>query len=140
MTQGVNSGPRPNLSEEEFPDGPLSSVSIRALLGVLEIDYPVLLQRRSGRLGTKEAAVEALHDTYIKLRSGPAIGQIRSPRAYLYRMALNLARNKQRNDARIVLRERRLPGSAGRCPEPGTCRGRCTGNHPGNHCAAFHVD
>lgn len=102
MTEGVDGGPRSNLRGPEFQDEPLRSASTSALLGTLEIDYPLLLQRLSGRLGSREAAVEALHDTYIKLRSGPDIGQIRSPRAYLYRMALNLARNRRRNEARIV--------------------------------------
>ncbi|WP_202948596.1 RNA polymerase sigma factor [Novosphingobium sp. AP12] len=76
--------------------------SIRALLGSFESDYVLLLQRLSGRLGSREAAVEALHDTYIKLRSRPEIGQVKNPRAYLYRMAMNLAKNRRRNEARIV--------------------------------------
>lgn len=102
MTEGGDGGPRASLTEPKSQSEPLRSASTSALLGVLEFDYPLLLQRLSGRLGSNEAAVEALHDAYIKLRSGPVIGQIRSPRAYLYRMALNLARNRRRSEARVI--------------------------------------
>lgn len=102
MTKDVDYGPLSNLAGQESQDEHLRGASTRALLRVLEIDYTALLQRLSLRVGSKEAAAEALHDTYIKLRSGPDIGQVRSDRAYLYRMALNLARNRRRNEARIV--------------------------------------
>lgn len=102
MTEGVDSEAPSNEGGRESQDEPFRTASTDALLAVLEIDYPLLLQRLTGRLGSREAAVEALHDTYIKLRSGPDIARIRSPRAYLYRMCLNLSRNRRRNEARIV--------------------------------------
>jgi len=102
MTEGLDGEARSNQGEWDSQNEPLRTASTNTLLAALEIDYPLLLQRLTGKFGSREAAVEALHDTYIKLRSGPDIGQIRSPRAYLYRMALNLARNRRRNEARIV--------------------------------------
>lgn len=102
MTQAGDNGPHSNLRGAELQDGPSRSASVSALLGSLEADYSLLLQRLSRRLGSREAAVEALHETYIKLGSGPSIGHVRSPLAYLYRMALNLATNRRRNEARII--------------------------------------
>lgn len=57
---------------------------VKQLLIVLEADYVVLLTRLSARLGSRETAAEILHDVYVKLRSKPVIGELRSPRAYLY--------------------------------------------------------
>lgn len=102
MTEGVGGEPGPSLRGPGLQDDPSADTSTLALLRTFETDYPLLLQRLSRRLGARERAVEALHDTYIKLRSGPEIGEVRKPRAYLYRMALNLARNRRRNEGRVV--------------------------------------
>lgn len=75
---------------------------VKQLLIVLETDYVVLLTRLSARLGSRETAAEILHDVYVKLRSEPAIGELRNPRAYLYRMSVNFAKNKHRSDWRSV--------------------------------------
>lgn len=75
---------------------------VQQLLDLLEVDYDALLVRLTARLRSREAAVEALHDVYVKLRAEPAVGDLRSPRAYLYRMALNLAMNRRRSDWRMV--------------------------------------
>lgn len=78
------------------------STSTRALLDVLEADYQILQGRLAKYLGSKELATEALHDAYVKLRSGPTIGTVRNRRSYLYRMAVNLARNRRRNEGRVI--------------------------------------
>lgn len=73
------------------------------LLAVLQSDYAILLDRLSERLGSFEAGTEALHETYVKLRSEPAIVEVKWPRAYLYRMAINLTANRRRKLDRLMV-------------------------------------
>lgn len=72
------------------------------LLAALEQDYAVLLIKLSAYLRSPDAAADALHDTYVKLRSQPPVADLRQPRAYLYRMAINLALNSRRKDIRAI--------------------------------------
>lgn len=69
------------------------------LLAYLGVNYERLQARLARALRSPDAAADALHDAYVKLRMGPAIGDVQRPIAYLQRMALNLARNRQRHDA-----------------------------------------
>jgi RNA polymerase sigma-70 factor (ECF subfamily) len=75
---------------------------VQHLLALLEIEYTTLLTRLSAHLRSPEAAAEALHDVYVKLRAEPSIGELHSPRSYLYRMAINLAKNRSRSGWRTV--------------------------------------
>ncbi|MBS89672.1 MULTISPECIES: RNA polymerase sigma factor [unclassified Sphingobium] len=75
---------------------------VQQLLALLEIEYATLLARLSAHFRSPEAAAEALHDVYVKLRADPSIGDLHSPRSYLYRMAVNLAKNRSRSDWRTV--------------------------------------
>jgi RNA polymerase sigma-70 factor (ECF subfamily) len=61
--------------------------------------YDVLLARLAHGLRSQDVAADALHDAYLKLERGSGIGEIRNPIAYLYRMAVNLARNSRRREA-----------------------------------------
>jgi len=79
-----------------------SQSPVEQLLALLEIEYATLLARLSVHLHSPEAAAEALHDVYVKLRAEPSISDLHSPRSYLYRMAVNLAKNKSRRDWRTV--------------------------------------
>ncbi|AOH86950.1 hypothetical protein AWL63_19685 [Sphingomonas panacis] len=72
------------------------------MLAVLEREYATLLIKLSAHLRSPEAAADALHDTYVKLRSLPPIRDVRQPVAYVYRMAINLALNRMRRDARAI--------------------------------------
>lgn len=72
------------------------------LLALLETEYEPLLTRLSAHLRSPEAAADALHDVYVKLRAEPSIGDLYNPRAYLYRMAVNLAKNRSRSDRHTV--------------------------------------
>jgi RNA polymerase sigma factor (sigma-70 family) len=87
---------------EERPEGDVSANSVATLLAIFEQDYGILLARLSAQLRSPELAADALHDTYLKLRSLPSVADLRQPHAYLYRMALNLALNSMRKDARSV--------------------------------------
>src|SRR3546814_1997450 len=66
------------------------------LLALLETEYVVLLTRLSAHVRSPDVAAEIIHDVYVKLRSEPAISEIHSPRASLYRMAVNLDRKSTR--------------------------------------------
>jgi RNA polymerase sigma factor (sigma-70 family) len=73
------------------------------LLACLQSDYGSLLSDLMRFLRSKDLAQEALHETYLKLRRDPEVGEVRSPRGYLLRMALNLARNSQEKEHRYAL-------------------------------------
>lgn len=62
--------------------------------------YSDLVRTIARRLGSREQAEDALHDAYIRLeRSGEMSAQ--SPRAYLVRMALNIATDTWRVENRV---------------------------------------
>jgi len=102
MNDRPRSGPVPFLPAEESTDAPADGRAVAVLLAAFETDYLILLHRLSHRLRSQEAAEDALHDVYVKLRSYPDIGEIRNNRAYLYRMSLNLARNHIRAHSRTT--------------------------------------
>jgi RNA polymerase sigma factor (sigma-70 family) len=70
-----------------------------ATLRQLLVDgYDDLRRRLARRLGSRELATEILHETYLRLDRGAAeLGTIRSPRAYLFRTALNVAADYHRD-------------------------------------------
>lgn len=71
-----------------------------ALLGLLLTDYPEFRQRLTGRLGSADLAADALQDTYVRLERSGHLGEVRNPRSYLFRMALNIASNIRRGEVR----------------------------------------
>lgn len=72
------------------------------LRDLIRAQYNDLVRRLTRRLGSAEAAQEALHDTYLRLERGGVLGPVASPRAYLLRMATNLASNRRRADRRLL--------------------------------------
>ncbi|NMN06800.1 MULTISPECIES: RNA polymerase sigma factor [unclassified Novosphingobium] len=91
-----------NSKDEGAIAGVGSSDFAADLLASLEQNYTTLLIKLSAYLRSPDAAADALHDTYVKLRSQHPITDLRQPRAYLYRMAINLALNSRRKDIRMV--------------------------------------
>lgn len=66
--------------------------------------YDQLKQRLALRLGNRELAEDALHETWLKLeRSQPIAGPIATPQAYLLRMAVNLAIDVRRTQSQVLL-------------------------------------
>ncbi|OAN53442.1 hypothetical protein A7Q26_05320 [Sphingobium sp. TCM1] len=101
MVEGAGS---PETSREDASDltnEGLAERPVERLLATIEADYDLLLERLSNHLRSSEAAGEALHDAYVKLRADPNIAEVRNPRSYLYRMAINLAYNQRRKDNRF---------------------------------------
>lgn len=62
--------------------------------------YDELRRRLALRLGSTDAATEVLHEMWLRLDSGADIRRVREPRAYLYRMAVNVAIDRHRADVR----------------------------------------
>lgn len=70
------------------------------LVSLLVSNYPQLARRLAGRLGSIDRANEALNDTYVRLhRANAEMTEPRDLDSYLYRMAMNSARNRARSDA-----------------------------------------
>jgi RNA polymerase sigma-70 factor, ECF subfamily len=57
--------------------------------------YDDLKRRLACRLGSMDLAGEALQETFLRLECAGDIGPVRQPRAYLYRIALNIAINRR---------------------------------------------
>jgi RNA polymerase sigma-70 factor (ECF subfamily) len=68
------------------------------LLDFLHTRYEDLKRRLARRLGSADAATDALHDTFVRLNSGIEIGPVESPRAYLLQIATRLAADRYKKD------------------------------------------
>jgi RNA polymerase sigma factor (sigma-70 family) len=78
----------------------VSDANRAALQNLLVANYTALSQRLARRLGSSDSADEALQDTYLRLERGPEISSVRSPKDYLFRIALNIAADQRRAQAR----------------------------------------
>ena len=74
------------------------------LRSLLADRYDDLKTRLSRRLGSSELASDALQDTYVRLGRTEISGPIRSPAAYLFRMAFNVAMDQKRIEKRRLVR------------------------------------
>ncbi len=60
--------------------------------------YDDLRRRLARRLGSTDLATEILHETYLRLdRGSTELGLVHSPKAYLFRTALNVAADHHRS-------------------------------------------
>lgn len=82
------------------PDPITGAASRDILIGLLISTYPDLKKRLAGRLGSADAANEALQDTYVRLQRTEIQGELRNPHSYLISMAMNIASNRRRSEAR----------------------------------------
>lgn len=78
----------------------MSDATLRMLRGLLATKYEDLKIRLSRRLGSAELAGDALQETYLRLERAEIGGAVRSPMAYLFRMAFNAAVDRQRAEKR----------------------------------------
>ncbi|TWT03889.1 RNA polymerase sigma factor [Reyranella sp. CPCC 100927] len=70
--------------------------SSRAILRrLLLVGYDDFARWLTARLGCADQARDALQDTFLRLERSVEIGPLRSPRAYLRRIALNIATNRR---------------------------------------------
>lgn len=82
--------------------GILSKVDRAALRHALVDSYDTLSRRLTRRLGSSENAADALHDAYLRLESMADVSAINSPKDYLFRVALNIATDRRRREARLL--------------------------------------
>lgn len=78
----------------------MSDTDRRALRQALVVNYADLSRRLSRRLGSSDAANEALQETYLRLETAGTLGAVRNPISYLFRIAINIAVDQRRAAAR----------------------------------------
>jgi RNA polymerase sigma-70 factor, ECF subfamily len=71
------------------------------LLNLLVARYADLKRRLTRHLGSAELAAEALQDTFLRVRCAD-VGDVRSPHAYLFRIAVNVAADRRNVESRSV--------------------------------------
>lgn len=78
----------------------MTDASLRALRQLLLTSYDELKTRLTQRLGSSELAGDAVQDTWLRLQQAEGIGRVTSPANYLFRMALNIARDRMMSERR----------------------------------------
>lgn len=78
----------------------MTDASLALLRQLLLQRYAELKSRLARHLGSSDLASEALQDTWLRLERTDGIAAVQSHDAYLFRVALNLARDRQRREAR----------------------------------------
>ena len=73
-----------------------------SLRKLLVSSYEGLKQRLAARFGSVDVATEVLHETWLRLDKMADTGAVREPHSYLYRMAVNVAIDRHRADARWI--------------------------------------
>lgn len=110
-------GSESDRSKQQYvPEISGSQKNVEQLLQAIEEDYSWLLDRLSRYLRSREAAEDALHDAYLRLKAEPNVGDLRRARPYLYRMAINQALNRRRQEGRM---ESMDDASLARIPDDG---------------------
>jgi len=79
----------------------------RSLRAVLSSDYEGLARRLTRCLGSSDLAREALHETFLRVDRVADVSSVRSPVDYLFRAAINVAKDRRRSDS---LRDRLSAG------------------------------
>jgi RNA polymerase sigma-70 factor (ECF subfamily) len=59
-------------------------------------NYDNLIKHLTRRLGSSEFAYEALHETFVRLDGVPETTEVRSPADYIFRTAINIAKNRRK--------------------------------------------
>lgn len=67
---------------------------------LIALRYDEIKTRLARALGSRELADDVLHETYLRLHSQDTVGLIRQPESYVFRVALNIATDKRRDDRR----------------------------------------
>jgi len=78
----------------------MSESSWTTLRAMLVERYEELANALLRHVGSKDAAEEALQDTFVRLSRDGAEGIVHNPRSYLFRMALNAAASRKRSERR----------------------------------------
>jgi RNA polymerase sigma factor (sigma-70 family) len=74
----------------------MSNVVARTLRDFLVADYSAMDRRLALRLGSADLASDVMQETYLRVEALNEIESIRSPKDYLFRIALNIANDRHR--------------------------------------------
>jgi len=66
------------------------------LRGKLVENYDGLIRKLTRRLGSSDFAHEALHETFLRLERATEVEPVRSPADYIFRTAINIAKDHQK--------------------------------------------
>jgi RNA polymerase sigma-70 factor (ECF subfamily) len=80
----------------------MGDLTAGALRELLIARYPEIKARLARQLGSSDLAGDAIQDTWLLLSRTKALGAVRSPLGYLYRIALNAARDRLIADRRYL--------------------------------------
>lgn len=83
----------------------MSDASRRNLRNLIRDRYDYFVSRLSYRLGSRDLADEALHDAFVRLERAELAVEIKQPSSYVLRMAMNIAANRRRREARMLSME-----------------------------------
>lgn len=80
----------------------MSDRNSKSLRDALAADYQGLAKRLTRCLGSSDVAHETLHETFLKVDRVSDAVEIRSPLDYLFRIALNVAKDRNKRDRHLL--------------------------------------
>jgi RNA polymerase sigma factor (sigma-70 family) len=80
----------------------VSNSNSKSLRDLLAADYEGLARRLARCLGSSDLAREALHETFLRADRVSDAVSVRSPADYLFRIAINVARDRRKRDSRLL--------------------------------------
>jgi RNA polymerase sigma factor (sigma-70 family) len=80
----------------------MTESGLLALRQLLLTGYDELKARLTQRLGSSELASDAVQDTWLRLHHAENIGRVSNPANYLFRIALNIARDRLSSERRYL--------------------------------------
>jgi RNA polymerase sigma-70 factor (ECF subfamily) len=80
----------------------VSDSNSKSLREALTTDYERLTRRLTRRLGSSDYAREALHETFLRVDRVAETVSVRSPVEYLFRTAINIARDRHRSEHHLL--------------------------------------
>lgn len=98
----------------------MASNAASGLLGDFEAHYDELLRFLARRTGDAERAADVAQEVWLRVAAADAGAAIDNPRAYLFRVAANLATDVERHEGRLQDR-RASEALAEAVPDPLAC-------------------
>jgi RNA polymerase sigma-70 factor, ECF subfamily len=80
----------------------VSDSNRKSLRDALSDDYEGLTTRLTRCLGSSDLAREALHETFLRVDRVSEAVSVRSPADYLFRTAINVAKDRRKSDAHLL--------------------------------------
>jgi RNA polymerase sigma-70 factor, ECF subfamily len=85
------------------PAGVTNSNRVQLRVQLVE-NYESLIRRLTRKLGSSDSARETLHETFLRLERAPEATEIKSPADYIFRAAINVAKDRQKSQNSKVSR------------------------------------